>query len=99
MICVRCRTAPLPSRNISSANSPSLVNRINKPGSSRVPAALNPGRLGGVENHLSESTLALQKGLSLVAVQKILGHDRLSTTEIYLNLTDGHVLEEYEQKW
>ena len=45
------------------------------------------------------ATLALQKGLSLAAVKKILGHDRLSTTEIYLNLTDGHVLEEYEQKW
>jgi len=45
------------------------------------------------------ATLALQKGLSLAAVKKILGHDRLSTTEIYLNLTDGHVLEEYERKW
>lgn len=45
------------------------------------------------------ATLALQKGLSLAAVKKILGHDRLSTTEIYLNLTDIHVLEEYERKW
>jgi integrase/recombinase XerD len=30
---------------------------------------------------------------------KILGHDRLTTTAIYLNLTDTHVVEEYEQKW
>jgi integrase/recombinase XerD len=45
------------------------------------------------------ATLALQKGISLAAVKKILGHDRLSTTEIYLNLTDIHVLEEYERKW
>ena len=45
------------------------------------------------------ATLALQKGLSLPAVQKILGHDRLETTAIYLNLTDTHVLEEYERKW
>jgi len=45
------------------------------------------------------ATLALQKGMSLAAVQKILGHDHLSTTAIYLNLTDQHVVEEFEQKW
>lgn len=45
------------------------------------------------------ATLALQKGISLAAVQKILGHDRLSTTAIYLNLTDKHVLDEFEKKW
>jgi len=45
------------------------------------------------------ATLALQKGISLAAIQKILGHDRLSTTAIYLNLTDTHVIEEYAQKW
>ena len=45
------------------------------------------------------ATLALQKGISIAAVQKILGHDRLTTTSIYLNLTDAHVIEEYEQKW
>ena len=45
------------------------------------------------------ATLALQKGISLAAVQKALGHDRLSTTAIYLNLTDSHVMEEFENKW
>ena len=45
------------------------------------------------------ATLALQKGISLAAIQKILGHDRLSTTAIYLNLTDTHAIEEYAQKW
>ena len=45
------------------------------------------------------ATLALQKGISLAAVQKILGHDRLTTTAIYLNLTDAHVVEEYSSKW
>ena len=39
--------------------------------------------------------MALQKGISLAAVQKILGHERLGTTAIYLNLTDLHVVEEY----
>ena len=45
------------------------------------------------------ATLALQKGISLAAVQKILGHDRLTTTSIYLNFTDAHILEEYSRKW
>ena len=45
------------------------------------------------------ATLAIQKGISLAAIQKILGHDRLGTTAIYLNLTDTHVVEEYTQKW
>ena len=45
------------------------------------------------------ATLALQKGISLAAVQKILGHDRLTTTAIYLNFTDTHVVEEYINKW
>ena len=45
------------------------------------------------------ATLALQKGLSLAALQKILGHDRLTTTQIYLNLTDPHIVEEYRRIW
>jgi integrase/recombinase XerD len=45
------------------------------------------------------ATLAIQKGISLAAIQKILGHDRLGTTAIYLNLTDTHVVDEYSQKW
>jgi integrase/recombinase XerD len=45
------------------------------------------------------ATSAIQKGISLAAIQKILGHDRLGTTAIYLNLTDSHVVDEYVQKW
>lgn len=45
------------------------------------------------------ATLALQKGISLAAIQKILGHDRLTTTAIYLNLTDTHIVDEFTQKW
>jgi integrase/recombinase XerD len=37
-----------------------------------------------------------QKGISLPALKKVLGHDRLATTEIYLNLTDRYIQEEYE---
>lgn len=45
------------------------------------------------------ATLALQKGISLASVQKILGHDRLATTAIYLNFTDAHVVDEFIKKW
>ena len=45
------------------------------------------------------ATLALQKGVSLAALKKMLGHERLSTTAIYLNLRDQHVVEEFEAKW
>lgn len=47
----------------------------------------------------SFATLFLQKGGSLAALKKILGHDRLATSEIYLNLTDKHVVDEYLEKW
>jgi integrase/recombinase XerD len=45
------------------------------------------------------ATLALQKGISIAAVQKMLGHDHLATTMIYLNLTDHHLIEEFQKKW
>jgi integrase/recombinase XerD len=45
------------------------------------------------------ATTALQKGISLRTVQKILGHDRLATTAIYLNFTDVHIQDEFERKW
>jgi integrase/recombinase XerD len=45
------------------------------------------------------ATTALPKGISLAAIQNVLGHDRLTTTAICLNLTDTHVADEYSQKW
>jgi integrase/recombinase XerD len=42
---------------------------------------------------------ALQKGISLPAVQKILGHDSLHTTVSYLNFTGAHIQDEFERKW
>lgn len=43
--------------------------------------------------------IALQKGISTGALQKVLGHDKLATTQIYLNLTDTHLFEEFQRKW
>ena len=44
------------------------------------------------------ATLALQKGMSLAAVQKILVYDRISTLATYLNPTNWHILEKYDVK-
>lgn len=45
------------------------------------------------------ATSAIQKGISLAAVSRILGHDSLETTAIYLNLTPAHIGEEFHRKW
>jgi hypothetical protein len=38
------------------------------------------------------SVTAVQKGINLQALQRLLGHDYLATTEIYLNLSPEHVI-------
>jgi integrase/recombinase XerD len=50
-------------------------------------------------NRHTFATTALQKGIGLPTVQKILGHDSLRTTAIYLNYTDVHIRDEFERKW
>jgi len=42
---------------------------------------------------------AVQKGVSLPALQRLLGHDHLATTEIYLNLSPEDVIREFREKW
>jgi len=45
------------------------------------------------------SVTAVQKGISLPALQRLLGHDHLGTTEIYLNLSPEHVIREFIDEW
>lgn len=45
------------------------------------------------------SVTAVQKGISLPSLQRILGHDHLSTTQIYLNLSPEDVVREFNEKW
>jgi integrase/recombinase XerD len=45
------------------------------------------------------SITCIQKGISTRALQDILGHDRLATTEIYLNLSPEDVIREFRSKW
>jgi integrase/recombinase XerD len=42
---------------------------------------------------------AVQKGISLPSLQRLLGHDHLATTEIYLNLSPEDVVREFKEKW
>jgi len=42
---------------------------------------------------------AVQKGISLPSLQKLMGHDRLTTTEIYLNLSPEEAIREFQTKW
>jgi integrase/recombinase XerD len=45
------------------------------------------------------SVTAIQKGILLPALQRRLGHDRLTTAEICLNLSPEDVIREFQQKW
>jgi integrase/recombinase XerD len=45
------------------------------------------------------SVTAIQKGISTRALQEVLGHDHLATTEIYLNLSPEDVIREFRDKW
>ncbi len=42
---------------------------------------------------------SIRKGVSLPALQRVLGHDHLTTTQVYLNMAPEDVLREYEAKW
>jgi integrase/recombinase XerD len=41
----------------------------------------------------------IKKGISTRALQSLLGHDRLATTEIYLNLSPEDAIREFLNKW
>jgi integrase/recombinase XerD len=51
-----------------------------------------------VLRHTSAVT-AVQKGLSLSVLQRLLGHDRLTTTEISVNLSPEEVVRELRETW
>lgn len=55
-----------------------------------------------VSPHVLRHTFAIrciQKGISTRALQEFLGHNALSTTEWYLNLSPEEALEEFQRKW
>ena len=45
------------------------------------------------------AVMSLKKGISITALQKILGHANLQTTMVYLNVAPEDALREYREKW
>ena len=45
------------------------------------------------------SVTCIKKGISTRALMQLLGHDRLTTTEIYLNLSPEDAIREFMVKW
>lgn len=45
------------------------------------------------------SVNCIKKGVSTRALQTLLGHDRLTTTELYLNLSPEDAIREFMDKW
>ena len=45
------------------------------------------------------SVTCIKKGISTRALMQLLGHDRLSTTELYLNLSPEDAIREFREKW
>lgn len=42
---------------------------------------------------------AIRKGVNLRALQEALGHDHISTTEIYLNYSGKNIVEDFKEMW
>ena len=45
------------------------------------------------------SVICIKKGISTRVLMQLLGHDRLATTEIYLNLSPEDAIRDFESKW
>ncbi|MCX5887529.1 MAG: site-specific integrase [Proteobacteria bacterium] len=45
------------------------------------------------------SVNCIKKGISTRALMTMLGHDRLNTTELYLNLSPEDAIREFQNKW
>jgi integrase/recombinase XerD len=47
----------------------------------------------------THAVTALQRGISLASLQRVLGHDHIETTAIYLNISGEEAAREYRDKW
>jgi integrase/recombinase XerD len=68
-----------------------------------VRGVANRARIGRpCSPHVLRHTFAvtcLQKGVTLAAVGRLLGHESLETTMMYLNLSNEEALREHDAKW
>lgn len=61
---------------------------------------------GGITKEITPHTLrhtfsinSIRKGVNLRALQEALGHDHISTTEIYLNYSGKNIAEDFKKVW
>jgi integrase/recombinase XerD len=47
----------------------------------------------------THAVTALQRGISLASLQRVLGHDNIETTAIHLNISGAEAAREYREKW
>jgi integrase/recombinase XerD len=47
----------------------------------------------------THAVTALQRGISLASLQRMLGHDNIETTAVYLNISGEEAAREYREKW
>ena len=45
------------------------------------------------------SVNCLKRGIGLRTLQYLLGHDRITTTEIYMNISPEDAIREFQSKW
>jgi integrase/recombinase XerD len=68
-----------------------------------VKEAANKAAIGKpVTPHVLRHTFSvncIKKGISTRALIALLGHDRLATTEIYLNLSPEDAIRKFQKKW
>ena len=61
------------------------------------------GRRAGVENahphrfRRTGATMALRNGMPLITVSKLLGHENIGTTQIYLDISDKELEQAHEK--
>jgi integrase/recombinase XerD len=58
--------------------------------------------LRNVTPHVGRHThavTALQRGISLASLQRVLGHDNIETTAMYLNISGEEAARKYREKW
>lgn len=103
----RRRVVPLTERAMALLEAQlAIQGRIGIPARTAEEIVARVARRAGITKKVSPHVLrhtfavrALQRGISLPSLQKILGHKHLQTTAIYLNISPEEAIREFREKW
>ena len=83
---------------------PSMVDELDHTEKSTIESIVRSlGKRAGVEKahphrfRRTGATFALRHGMPLVTVSKLLGHENISTTQIYLDISDDELANEHKR--